>query len=108
MLLMGSFASGVSFILFGYDAWQCIMCICVDVLFMHTTVLNSLVTMISADGGIFVAMCFILRILEGTAGAMFSTASCALVIALYPDNIGLVMVSFVSDLSMSCAKYYTG
>ena len=68
MLLMGSFASGVSFSLFGYNAWQCIMCMCVDVLFMQ--VLNSLVTMISADGGIFVAMCLILRIsVPGNGGS---------------------------------------
>ena len=49
--------------------------------------------MISADGGIFVAVCFVIRILLGAAVAMFSTAAYALVIALYPDNIGLVMVS---------------
>ena len=100
MLLMGSFASGVSFILFGYITTAHNVHACVFTLFVHNT--YSLVTMISADGGIFVAVCFVIRILLGAAVAMFSTAAFAMVTALYPDNIGLVMVRFC--VNMSCAK----
>ena len=49
-------------------------------------------TILLPSGWPFIVVCAALRFVEGTGVALFSTGASYLLIQLYPDSVGLVMV----------------
>lgn len=46
------------------------------------------------DGTIFITFSFVIRVFDGTGGAMAMTAAVAFLAMCFPDNVGSVMVRF--------------
>ena len=52
-----------------------------------------------SSGTVFVVFCFAVRIVEAMGAAAYSTAIFTLITVFFPEDVGLVMVCFISGFA---------